>query len=206
MEPLREKGILFDAMTNGADFDPEALKDYDVVIMSTADDIYNEEDILWKTEAVQEAFVRYVEEGGGLLVTHNGLVPGDHTGMLDELIGSRFSFHPDMSPVKVQVLKPHPVTEGVGSFCETDEHYYLEILAPDVDILAAGYAAALGEPAKYESEPYFNTPAKIAPAVYVRTQRKGRVCVLTPGHTLEVWLNPQFQRLLENAIRWCGGT
>ena len=39
---------------------------------------------------------------------------------------------------------------------------------------------------------------------YVRTQGKGRVCVLTPGHTHDVWGNSHFQVLLENAVRWCG--
>lgn len=205
MEPLRKKGIDFYAMTNGADFDPGILKGYDVVIMSTSDEVYQDGDIQWKTDAVQEAFISYVESGGGLLVTHNGLVASDGTAKLDMLIGSRFTHHPDSLPVEVQMLKPHPVTEGVEPFCEVDEHYYIEILSPDVDILAAGYAGSLGDPAKYESEPYKNAPAKITPTVYVRTQGKGRVCALTPGHRIEVWLLPQFQKLLENAIRWCGG-
>jgi len=46
-------------------------------------------------------------------------------------------------------------------------------------------------------------PAAICAAGYVRTQGRGRVCVLTPGHNLPVWLNPQFQKLLTNALNWC---
>lgn len=30
-----------------------------------------------------------------------------------------------------------------------------------------------------------------------------RVCVLTPGHNLEVWLHPGFQALLRHALNWC---
>jgi len=42
------------------------------------------------------------------------------------------------------------------------------------------------------------------PGGWTRTEGVGRVCVLTPGHNLEVWLAPPFQRLLERALRWCG--
>ncbi len=41
------------------------------------------------------------------------------------------------------------------------------------------------------------------PAGWMRGMWKGRVCVLTPGHNLEVWLHPGFQTLLRNALSWC---
>ncbi|MCL2356043.1 MAG: ThuA domain-containing protein [Defluviitaleaceae bacterium] len=185
---------------------PVSFAGYDAVVMSKCDHISKEDNRSWKTDAVQNAFVKYVEAGGGLLVTHSGTVPGEDndTSVLDGLIGCKFVFHPNNCPVTCGILKPHPVTEGVGMFCEEDEHYQIEILA-DVDILAASYSAAQGTPEKYESEPYFNAPANIAPCVYVRTQGKGRICVLTPGHVAEVWRNPEFQKLLGNAVRWCAG-
>jgi type 1 glutamine amidotransferase len=105
----------------------------------------------------------------------------------------------------VQPVKPHPVTEGVGLLCETDEHYRLELLTPDVDVLIASYSPPQGEESKYQEDPYHNTPAAVCAAGYVRTQGKGRVCVLTPGHYPAVWHNPHFQRTLSNALRWCAG-
>jgi type 1 glutamine amidotransferase len=93
----------------------------------------------------------------------------------------------------------------VEAFCETDEHYRLEILSNDIDILAASYSPPQGETALYQENPYHNSPAWLCPAALVRTQGKGRVCVLTPGHHPAVWQNPRFQRLLENALRWCAG-
>jgi hypothetical protein len=30
------------------------------------------------------------------------------------------------------------------------------------------------------------------------------VCVLTPGHNVEVWQHPSFQALLVNGLDWCG--
>jgi type 1 glutamine amidotransferase len=42
------------------------------------------------------------------------------------------------------------------------------------------------------------------PAGWRRTDGAGRVAVLTPGHNLEVWLHPSYQKLILNALRWCG--
>lgn len=205
VKPLESKGFSFDIITDASEFDPSKLCEYSVLIISKCDHVSKEDQTSWKTEAVQDSFIKYVENGGGLLVTHNGTVAGDNTSKLDELIGCRFAFHPNNCPVTVGVIKPHPITEGVDTFCETDEHYQLEILSDDIDILMAGYAAACGDSDKYASEPYFNFPAALAASCYVRTQKEGRVCVFTPGHTLEVWLNPSFQKVLENALRWCAG-
>jgi type 1 glutamine amidotransferase len=200
--PLEELGFQFDTITNANDFSPDTLKDYSAVLLCTCDEVSREDRQPWKTEAVQKAFVDYVEQGGGILAVHSGIVGGKNTETLDKLIGCRFIGHPNNCPVTVQPVKPHPVTSGVGMFCETDEHYRIEIIAPDADVLAASYSPPQGEEGKYQEDPYFNTPAAVCAAGFVRTQGKGRVCVLTPGHILPVWSNAQFQKLLENALRW----
>jgi type 1 glutamine amidotransferase len=41
------------------------------------------------------------------------------------------------------------------------------------------------------------------PAGWTRTEGKGRVCVLTPGHNIEVWTHTSYQTLLCNAMHWC---
>ena len=203
--PLKEQGFQFDIIFDAKNFRPETLSDYSVVLLVKSDQTSAGDKSSWKTEAVQKAFISYVESGGGLLAIHSGVVGCMENHGLDELIGCKLSSHPHDCPVIVQAIKPHPVTKGVEVFCETDEHYRLEILSPDVDILMASYSPPQGTPDKYEEDPYNNTPAWICPAAYVRKQGKGRVCVLSPGHLLPVWLNQQFQRTLANAIRWAAG-
>jgi len=189
-----------DIITNAKEFSPDMLENknnstipnsfkYSAVLLCKSDEISQTDKQPWKTESVQKTFTDYVENGGGLVAVHSGVVKGEHTETLDKLIGCYFLSHPDKCPVTVQPLKPHPVTENADSFLEIDEHYKIEIISPDVDILLASYS-----------------PSVICPAGYVRTQGKGRVCVLTPGHTPEVWSNPQFQRLLINALKWVSGT
>lgn len=201
--PLKEKGFQFDIIFNAKDFSPDSLKQYAAVLICKSDEVSQTDKSSWKTDAIQKSFNDYVEQGGGLVAVHSAVVQGKNTQSLDKLIGCRFLGHPNNCPVTVSPVKPHPVTDGVSIFCETDEHYKIEIIAPDADVLLASYSPAQGEESKYESEPYFNAPSAIYPAGYVRTQGKGRICVLTPGHSVEVWLNLQFQKLLTNALNWC---
>ena len=197
LAPLQEKGIQFDVIQDAGKFDPANLKNYPVVIISKSDHTSSQDHTPWKTAAIQDAFIQYVENGGGLIVNHSGTVRGEGTDKLDRLAGCRFLHHPPTCPVWVQPLKPHPVTQGVEAFMEDDEHYYVEILAPDADILAAAYAPG------FANED--GTPGSITAAACVRTQGKGRVCVLTPGHTPAAWANPNYQQMVLNAINWCAG-
>ena len=225
VEPLKQRGFEFDIIKNANDFTVDMLQKYPAVLMCKSDEISQTDKQPWKTDAVQKAFVNYIENGGGLIAVHSALVnsknyknahpsaDSNHEGKLtagiegsplDNMIGCRFLGHPNNCPVTVQSVKPHPVTEGVSQFTEIDEHYRIEITSPDADVIAASYSPPQGDKSKYQDDPYHNTPASICPAVYVRSQGKGRVCVLTSGHLLPVWLSPQFQRMLINALNWCG--
>jgi len=200
--PLAKDGYQFDIIANANDFSPDTLKKYSVVLLVKCDQTSQTDDTPWKTETVQKAFVEFVENGGGLVVVHSGTVAGENTEVLDNLIGCRFIDHPNNCPVTVSPVKKHPITDGVEIFCEVDEHYRIDIIADDANILLASYSPAQGEKSKYKEDPYHNCPESIQPAGYVRTQGKGKVCVLTPGHNLAVWQNPQFQQLLANTIKW----
>jgi len=195
LAPLSEKGIVFDVVKDAKELNLEALKNYAVVIMSKSDNTSKEDETPWRTEAVQQAFVDYVENGGGFMTTHSGTVPGKNTAKLEKLIGCRFISHPAQAMVTVQPIKPHPITDGVGIWAEMDEPYIIEILQDDANILAGAYAP----PEDGEGL------GIIAAAGYVRTQGKGRICVFTPGHNLEVWHNAEYQKMLFNGIRWCAG-
>ena len=77
-------------------------------------------------------------------------------------------------------------TRGVTGFSERDEHYQIRITADDI-------------------EPFLETRSEHGGTTvsgYRRLFGRGRVAVLTPGHTLAVWENPAFQTLFKNAVRW----
>ena len=205
VQPLISRGFDFDIITDAGGLQPETLAGYPVILLCKSDEASQDDDGSWKTEAVQQAFAEHVEKGGGLLALHSATVAGEATETIDRLLGCRFLWHPETCPVTVQPVKPHPVTEGAGMFCEMDEHYRIGIIADDVDVLMASYSPPQGSIAKIEEDSYHNTTAWISACGYVRRQGIGRVCVLTPGHGPAVWRNPVFLRILENALNWCAG-
>ena len=42
-------------------------------------------------------------------------------------------------------------------------------------------------------------------AGYTKELGKGRICVLTPGHILDVWRKHEYLKLVYNAIEWSAG-
>ena len=142
-------------------------------------------------EVMPEDLQRYIEEGHGFLALHAGnAYRRDDCPEMVALIGNEFKFHPPQCPVTVKAVKEHPITRGFMPFTARDEHYVIEVNAADAEVFL-------------ESES--DTSARRQIAGYTRTFGKGRLCVLTPGHTLGIWQHSEFQRLLLNAIDWCGG-
>jgi len=89
--------------------------------------------------------------------------------------------------VTVQPKAGHPLCHDVAAFTLTDEHYF-------IDLDDAGADVFLTTTSEHGSQP----------GGWTRVEGKGRICVLTPGHNLEVWLQPSFQTLL--LMRCSGGS
>lgn len=195
MAYLDQEKYQFDIVMTAKDIlTPELLREYPVVINAKGNAINAANSAPWfeptVTEVGPKEFREYVEEGGSFLSLHAG-----NTFMEDscreycEFVGNSYKTHPLRCPVTVRACAQHPITEGVETFTERDEQYVLNILADDIDV----FLEAETEPAGKQI------------AGYTRRLGKGRLCVLTPGHTLAVWKNPNFQKLLTNAIDWCAG-
>ena len=202
LTPIFKSEWQVDFITNGDEIKSEILANYDVVVITKADEIAPDNYKVWKTAENQQALVTFVEAGGGLFILHAGTVSGKNTEIYEQLIGCRFRYHPRDSAVTVAPLKSHPICEGVKTFTEIDEHYWIDVLRNDVDIIFASYSPAQGVREKYDSQPYDNCPETICSSGYTRTQGKGRICVLTPGHRLPVWHNEDYQKTMKNAINW----
>ena len=122
---------------------------------------------------------------------HSGNVfmgEGDGVKEYTEFVGNRFLSHPLRCEVILKKEKEHAIMCGVAEeFSIRDEHYQMEILAEDADIFLTSQSKTGG----------------IQTAGYTREIGRGRLCVLTPGHTISVWQNKEFQKIFLNAIDWC---
>ena len=189
LAPLKEKGIQFTITKDTTNVPIEQLSNYDTLILAKGNDNTPQLRESWLTAKVQRALINYVESGGGLLVLHSGITGlSEETKQLYDMIGSSFDYHPKQCSVTISPTdETHPIMRQIPSFTVKDEHYHIKQIAKDIHVL-------------------FETVSEHGRQIggYVRTQKNGRVCVLTPGHNLENWLESDYQRLLYQALLWCG--
>ncbi len=179
----------FDFIENAGEWSAQGMAGYPVVILAKSNNVSAANKDPWMTSPVEMGFVDYVRRGGGLLAIHSGTAEYEKTTLLRALLGGVFDHHPEQCAVTVHPRSDHPeLTAGSASFTQKDEHYHMAM-------------------ANAQEEVFLDTVSEhgTQPGGWTRTDGKGRVCVLTPGHNLEVWLEPSFQALVRNAIRWCAG-
>ena len=174
----------------------EMIRRYDVIVLARGNSFSAAlKDEAWFDprwcEVMPQDFRRYVEEGHGFLSLHAGnCYRKDDCPEMAEFIGNSFVYHPPQCLVTVTANKSHPIVEGAGNFTVRDEHYVIEIVADDADIFLQSVS---------------DTAAGTQVAGYTRTIGKGRLCVLTPGHTLSALSNPEYLKIIANALGWYAG-
>ena len=201
-----ENGYAFSFVKTAKDIlTPAYLEPFAAIMICKSNNVNAANPEPWFEDTVSEVTPKelsaYVENGGGLLFVHSGTAYNERfvkkgelferpNRQYMELMGCEMNGHPLRCPVHFHVTDgTHPIMEGVRDFTERDEHYQISLLRDDVTILM-------------ESD---SEPGERMPAAYVRQQGKGKIAVFTPGHTLAVWMNPSFQRMIINALDWCVG-
>jgi len=118
---------------------------------------------------------------------HNAHTMYPQGGLYYKLFGGDFGGHPLPYRFTIRIEnKNHPITAGVEDYDVFDEqhmskynldqeHLLLRSVAPDNKQAAAGWWNEFG---------------------------KGRMCYLSPGHTVEAINHPMTQLLLRNAMKW----
>lgn len=201
---LGDGAYSFDVVKSAKDIlTPKRLEQYDAVIIAKSNNVNAANTAPWFEESVTEVgpeeFRAYLERGGGIVFVHSGACIGERfLGDADEhfkkpargmqaLHGCTMNGHPLRCNCDIYVTDPDsPLTEGVSAFTVHDEHYQISDLAGDAQVFLQWDSA----------------PGGTQPAGWTRKIYGGRIVVLTPGHTLDVWENPEFRKLLVNAIEW----
>ena len=194
--PLAEGRYQLDFVKAAKDIlTPEMIEEYPLIICCKSNNVTSGNSAPWFENTVTEVmggeFRRFVERGGAFLAVHSGNVftgKGDGVQEYTDLVGNRFLSHPLRCGVVLKKAKEHPIMRGVADeFSIRDEHYQIELLAEDADLFLTSHSETGGSQA----------------AGYTREMGRGRICVLTPGHTLSVWRHKEFQRIFLNAVEWC---
>lgn len=191
MKPLEDEFVI-DYVRDAKDMlTRKMLEKYRVIVCCKSDQINGANQNPWfqegVTEVMPEDFESWIRQGGGFLFVHAGNSYREGEG-LSSLSGNGFLGHPPRCRVDLETM-PHPITEGVEDFQIRDEHYQIKTTEQNITVFLKSRSEKGGEQI----------------AGYTRELGVGRICVLTPGHILDVWRKEEFLRLVRQAIEWCGG-
>jgi uncharacterized protein len=185
---LRKDDFAFDYSEDAETWSPELMEAYPLVVLAKSNNISSTNKEGWMTDGVQKALADHVDKGNGLLAIHSGTAGYQEMPVLRHLLGGVFASHPEQCPVVVEPLEGHPLCRGCLPFTHIDEHYFMALDDPQAEIF-------MTTKSEYGEQP----------GAWRKKAGAGRVAVLTPGHTEQVWLHPSFQALVSNMIGWCGG-
>ncbi len=189
LQPLEEAGFVCEWVENTAGWPAAQMDGYPVVVLTKSNNISSLDRRPWLTDEMQAAFRAYVRRGNGLLVIHSGSAEIQELPVLRGLLGGAFNRHPAQCPVTVEPRAGHPLAAGCTPFTLVDEHYIMDLDDRTADVFLTTRSEHGTQPGGWR-----------------RAEGKGRVCVLTPGHNLDVWLHPSYQSVIGNALRWSAGT
>lgn len=141
----------------------------------------------------------FVESGKGVVVLHHAIIDYQTwPWWYEEVVGGRYLLNPEgempastykhEERVRVTVTKRHPVTEGLTDFVIEDETYKGMWISPKVQVLLTT-----------------DNPTSDGPVAWLGTHPKARVVYIQLGHGSLAHRNPNYQRLVHNAILWAAG-
>lgn len=195
------------ATDNGAVFNPQQLKQFDVVVWNnTSGKTLNSEQ--------REHFKSYLINGGGFVGIH---AAGDNSHQWEwyeqKVLGTLFShhtLHPQFQKATMHLEKCRcTLAEGLPEKWDHEEEWYMFYDNPrdngfqvlytvdesnmnpsgSIPLLASGKDWGMGED---------------HPIAWYNSLDKGRVFYSALGHSASAFEQPEHQKMLENAIRWAG--
>ena len=186
----RAKDILPALASNGIDLfytdQREDLNDseldrYDVVML------YNNH--LTVSDDQIASLLKFVEDGGGLVVLHCASASFQNSEEFIRLVGAAFKSHGTGTFSAVRVAPDHPAIDDVPTW-ESWEETYIHTKHNPVNRTVLEVRRENGH-----EEPW----------TWVRTYGKGRVFYTAWGHDQRTWGQPGFQQMVGRATRWTAG-
>lgn len=151
------------------------------------------------TPEQQQQFIDMVNKGKGLVFLHHSLADYQQWGEFLNIIGGRYFLQDTLlngSPVakstfkhdvemNVSVVADHPVTEGLDDFTIHDEAYGGFYVAPTVTPLLKT-----------------DHPQSSETIAWINNYGNSRIVTIQLGHDHFAYENPNYRRLVHNAIKW----
>lgn len=130
-----------------------------------------------------EEILSFVRNGGGLLCLHNGISLQTDDRMF-HLIGGKFVRHPPQVHLQFTPA-PEGFLRNTSGFSIQEEPYQFEMSGETVTPLLR-YT--------YDGKPCLGG--------WCRSEEKGRIVFLTPGHSIQTFCVPAYISMIEQSIKW----
>ena len=186
MSALGNKGINFTYTNKLEDINLENLNRFDaLMIYANWDEI---------TPQAEKALLAYVASGKGILPIHCASFCFKNSPEYVKMVGGQFWKHTN-DTISVNIVQPNnQIMNGLTKLKAFDETYLHSKLQADNNVLMTREIKA--DQTKDRPE------TKTEPYTWTRNYGKGRVFYTAFGHDEQTWENPDFHKLLENAIVW----
>ena len=181
---LSDEGYPIDYIVDSSTASHTVLDQYNTLILSKANMTAEDKETAWLNDDWENAIFLFVKKGGALIVIHSGTAGYENNKRLKDLMGGSFAEHPEQCLVTYNPVDGYDETTGVEAFSVMDEHYFMNMDNKNIDLFMTSSSASGTQPAGW-----------------LCRSGAGVVTVLTPGHRIEVWQNPNFKQLLRNILK-----
>jgi type 1 glutamine amidotransferase len=142
---------------------------------------------LWLTADQEQTFEDFVNDGGSLLIHHDGFGFYPKDGAITRLARSYFINHP---PIGEITIKPtgdfKELNSNIEPFTVKDEEYVVEMDESQTNVFLESHSEKNGRHAQGWAHEYGG----------------GKVVVLIPGHDSSILYHPMFKKCVTNVITW----
>ncbi len=207
-EVLAKQGLQVDATKDAGKINAAELEHYKLVIFYTQGDLDKEG--IDKTPMGPDGMKdlnAWIDAGGGFMGFHSATdtsrpaTADDPNTPYTAMIGGAFAGHGKQFRGTIKVVDPkHPAIASVpDGFSIPDEWYVFHHLdTKNIHVLAL-----LDPGDERKNQEMYNVPNY--PAVWCKTQGKGRIFYSAMGHRPDVWTNETFLAMVRDAANWATG-
>ncbi len=221
MTILGEKSGAFevDVRTNVSQFKKELLSQYDAVVLNNTCSVGPRRDLildalerdstLFEDEQVSLAaeleknLIEFVEEGGGLMVVHGGIVMQNNSEAFSEMVGGSFDYHPPQQEVQLELSDPdHPLVQAFDGapFTHIDEPYMFKNAYEKKNFRPLLYFDATKITKKRKE-----VDGNVGYVSWIKRHGEGRVFYVSPSHNAQSLEDPRMLKFYLDGAQYVLG-